>query len=228
MTTTPLAAFLISLGAVALAEMGDKTQIITMTFASKYKPAKVLVAIVIAIALISAVSVAAGTLLARNDALRQWIQLIAAVSFIVFGLWSLREQKDEQEKPGKTKFGPIVTVAIAFFVAELGDKTQLATVALAAEFPQAPVLVFLGSSLGLLAANGLGIFVGAMFCRRIPDKVFRLISAGVFFLFGLYGIWEAANGAYGAGTGAIVTAGVALLTLIIAWRILTYSRAHAE
>lgn len=228
MTTTPLAAFLISLGAVALAEMGDKTQIITMTFASKYRPFKVLVGIVIAIALISAVSVAAGTLLARNETLRQWIQLVAAVSFILFGLWSLREQKDEAEKPGKTKFGPVVTVAVAFFVAELGDKTQLATVALAAEFPQSPVLVFLGASLGLLAANGLGIFVGAVFCKRIPDRIFRLISAGVFFLFGLYGIWEAAMGAYGAGPGAIVTAGVALITGIIAWLVLAYSRVHAE
>jgi Ca2+/H+ antiporter, TMEM165/GDT1 family len=217
---TPLAAFLITLGTVTLAEMGDKTQMLTMTFAVRYKPYKVVIGIFIAIVLLNALAVAAGTLLAQYSALTTWIQLAASLSFIVFALWSLREGKPEEEKPGKARLGPVATVAAAFFVAELGDKTQLAAVALAAKFPEAPFPVFLGATLGLLAADGLGIFIGAVFCRKLPEKVFRLISAVVFFLFGFYGVWEIMEGRLGVGSSAAILAALAAITGLLAWSIL--------
>lgn len=196
---TPLAAFLIALGTVALAEMGDKTQMLVMTLAAKYSPAKVLAGVLAAVALLNAIAVAAGSLLARYSAIGAWIQLAVSVSFVAFALWTLRGEKPEEEKRRETRFGPAATAAASFFVAELGDKTQLATLALAAKFPGAPASVFLGSSLGLLAADGLGIFVGVAFCRRIPEKVFRYISAAAFFLFGLFGIWQMAPGSVRRG-----------------------------
>jgi Ca2+/H+ antiporter, TMEM165/GDT1 family len=217
---SPLAAFFITLGTVTLAEMGDKTQLIAMAFAVKYKPFRVLLGVFIATSLLNVLAVAAGSLLARYQAIGTWIQLAASLSFIVFGLWSLRGEKEEEEKERKARFGPVATVAFAFFAAELGDKTQLATVALSAKFPSDAVFIFLGSVLGMLAANGLGIFVGAVLCRRIPEKTFRLLSAAVFFLFGLYGVWETAENGLGAGAAVGIVAALAAVSGLAAWLIL--------
>jgi putative Ca2+/H+ antiporter (TMEM165/GDT1 family) len=187
-------ATLIAIGAVTLAEMGDKTQLLAMAFACRYKAAKVMTGVFIATVLNHAAAVALGTLVARNEALNVWIQGIAALSFLFFGLWTIRGDRLDGEENRKTRFGPVITVAIAFFIAELGDKTQLATIALAARFPDFPVGVLLGSTTGMMIADGIGILVGVVMCRRIPERTIKLVSAGAFILFGLAACWQVMDG----------------------------------
>ena len=134
-----MSAFWASLIFVVLAEMGDKTQLLAMAFATRYKATTVLWGVFVATALNHLLAVAVGNYLTTFIPLA-WIQIAAAASFILFGLWTLRGDRLEGEDE-RFSFSPFWTVAIAFFVAEMGDKTQLATVALAAKY-QSPVAVW--------------------------------------------------------------------------------------
>ena len=118
------------------------------------------------------------------------IQSAASLSFIFFGLWTLRGDKLDGEENKTTRFGAIVTVTIAFFIAEMGDKTQLATIALAAKFPESPIGVLAGTTAGMLVADGFGIIVGIVLRKKIPEEKIKFISAGAFILFGLIGTCE--------------------------------------
>ena len=186
-------AFSVAVGAVTLAEMGDKTQLLAMAFAAKYKASKVMFGVFIATVLNHACAVALGSFIARYHAIDLWIQIIASISFIFFGLWTIRGDHLEGEENRKTRFGAVMTVAIAFFIAELGDKTQLATIALAAKFPQNPVGILAGSTTGMLIADGVGIIVSVVMCRRIPERTIKLVSAAVFIIFGFIGTWRVAD-----------------------------------
>jgi putative Ca2+/H+ antiporter (TMEM165/GDT1 family) len=117
-----------------------------------------------------------------------YIQIGAALSFIAFGLWTIRgdELGDEAKKD---KFNPFWTVAIAFFIAEMGDKTQLATIALAAKY-QTVFPVWLGTTAGMMIADGLGIWFGIVLGRRIPDRALKWGAAVLFIGFGLWGLYE--------------------------------------
>src|ERR1043166_9081422 len=126
-----MTAFWASLIFVVLAEMGDKTQLLAMAFATRYKASVVLWGVFVATALNHALAVAVGNYLTVFIPL-QYIQIAAAVSFVLFGLWTIRGDKLEGEDK-RFSFSPFWTVAIAFVIAEMGDKTQLATVALAAK-----------------------------------------------------------------------------------------------
>lgn len=183
-------ALLFSLGAVVLAEMGDKTQLLAMAFAARYKASKVLIGVFIATGLNHALAVAVGNLLTRFEAVQVWIQGLAALSFIFFGLWTIRGDKLEGEENRTTKFGAVITVALAFFLAEMGDKTQLTTVALAARFPANPFWILAGTTIGMLIADGIGIIIGVVMCKKIPERTVKLISAGVFVFFGLLGSYQ--------------------------------------
>jgi putative Ca2+/H+ antiporter (TMEM165/GDT1 family) len=185
-------AFLFSAGAVTLAEMGDKTQLLAMAFAAKYKASKVLIGVLVATVLNHALAVAVGNYFARIQAFHVWIETIAALSFIFFGLWTLKGDTLEGEENKSTRFGPIITVVIAFFIAELGDKTQLATIALAARFEASPVAVLMGTTTGMLIADAIGILCGALLCTRFSGNTIKLFSAGIFILFGFWGVFEAA------------------------------------
>lgn len=182
--------FLFAAGAVTLAEMGDKTQLLAMAFASKYKASKVLIGVFIATVFNHALAVAAGNYITKWDGAQVWIQGIAALSFIFFGLWTIRGDKLDGEDQKKSKYGPIVTVAIAFFIAELGDKTQLATIAIAAKFPLSPVAILMGTTTGMLIADGIGIIIGVVMGKRIPERTVKLISAAAFILFGFIGCYQ--------------------------------------
>jgi putative Ca2+/H+ antiporter (TMEM165/GDT1 family) len=116
----------------------------------------------------------------------QHIQLAAAVSFILFGFWTIRGDKLEGED-GKYAFSPFWTVAIAFFIAEMGDKTQLSTVALAVKY-RAVLPVWMGTTTGMLIADAFGIVVGIVLGKRIPERLVKWGSACVFVAFGVYGI----------------------------------------
>jgi putative Ca2+/H+ antiporter (TMEM165/GDT1 family) len=209
-----LAVFLFSSFAVLLAEMGDKTQLLAMAFAARYSAAKVLMGVFVATVLNHALAVAAGNFLTRFDSVHVWIQGTASLSFILFGLWTIRGDKLEGEENRTTKFGPVVTVAVAFFLAEMGDKTQLATIALAARFRANPLEILLGTTTGMLIADCIGIIVGVVMSRRIPERRVKLISAGAFIIFGLLGSWQVMRDEIGLEIGSVIAmmAAICLLT----------------
>lgn len=186
-------ASLFALVAVTLAEMGDKTQLLAMCFATKYKATKVLVGVFIATVLNHALAVALGTYVARYQSLEVWIQIIAALSFIFFGLWTIRGDSLDCDVTPKSAWGAVMTVAIAFFIAELGDKTQLATIAIATKFPENPIGVLMGSTMGMMIADAFGIVVGVVMCKRLPERTIKLVSAVVFIIFGLIGTGQVAH-----------------------------------
>jgi len=184
-------AFIASFIFVVLAEMGDKTQLLAMAFATRYSAYKVLIAVFLATAVNHALAVAAGqflTVIIPMDI----ISLIAAVSFIFFALWTLRGDKLEGEDKRKSRFGPTVTVAIAFFLVEMGDKTQLATISLAVQY-QNMLNILMGTTLGMVIADGIGIGVGVVMQKRIPERTIKWISAGLFAVFGFIGVYQVAS-----------------------------------
>jgi putative Ca2+/H+ antiporter (TMEM165/GDT1 family) len=178
-------AFLASLLFVTLAEMGDKTQLLAMAFAARFPAGTVVSAVFVATLLNHALAVAAGRLLTNAIPL-EVISLAAALSFILFGLWTIRGDTLEGEDERPSAFGPFFTVAIAFFVAELGDKTQLATISLAVRYADA-IAVLLGTTAGMVVADSIGIGIGIVLGKRLPDALIRLVSAGVFIFFGVVG-----------------------------------------
>lgn len=191
---TQMMPFLFAVGAVVLAEMGDKTQLLAMAFATKYKAGKVMLGVFIATILNHGLAVAVGNFITRFHSIQIWIQIIASLSFIFFGLWTIRGDKLEGEENRTTKYGAVVTVAIAFFIAEMGDKTQLATIAIATKFPAAPLEILTGTTTGMLIADGIGIIIGIILCKKIPERTVKLVSAAAFILFGLIGTYQVAHG----------------------------------
>jgi putative Ca2+/H+ antiporter (TMEM165/GDT1 family) len=117
------------------------------------------------------------------------ISFVAALSFIGFGLWTIRGDKLEGEERRESKYGPIATVAIAFFLAEMGDKTQLATISLAVEY-RSFVSILMGTTLSMVTADAFGIIAGIVLSKRIPEKTIKWFSAGIFILFGLIGVYD--------------------------------------
>jgi putative Ca2+/H+ antiporter (TMEM165/GDT1 family) len=180
-------AFLTAVFMVTVAEMGDKTQLLAMAFATRFKAAEVLIGVFIATVLNHALAVALGEFLTAKIPI-SYIQVAAATSFILFGLWTLRGDKLEGEDKKHTRFGPIGTVAVAFFIAELGDKTQLATIALAAKY-QAAVMILMGTTIGMIIADAIGIWFGVLMGRKIPESVVKAVSAGIFIIFGILGLY---------------------------------------
>ncbi|MGE4589335.1 MAG: TMEM165/GDT1 family protein [Acidaminococcaceae bacterium] len=183
-------AFLVSAGAVVLAEMGDKTQLLAMAFATKYKASKVMLGVFVATIFNHALAVAVGNYITRFQTVETWIQAIASLSFIFFGLWTIRGDKLEGEENRVSKYGAVATVAIAFFIAEMGDKTQLATIALATKFPDNPLWLLVGTTTGMMIADGIGIIAGIVMCKRIPERTIKLLSAAAFIFFGFLGIYQ--------------------------------------
>ena len=225
-----LLAFLIAAGAVTLAEMGDKTQLLAMAFATRFKAVKVLTGVFIATVLNHALAVAAGNFVTRFEGAEAWIQGLASLSFIFFGLWTIRGDRLEGEENRKTRFGAVMTVTVAFFIAELGDKTQLATIALAARFPDNPVGILAGTTTGMLIADAIGICVGVVMCRKIPERTIKLVSAGAFVLFGLIGCYQTAVDKLRMGIPLTLglLAALAIVTCIIAYRILKSGRTEED
>lgn len=183
-----MAAFFASLMFVVLAEMGDKTQLLAMAFATRYSASKVLLAVFLATLVNHALAVLVGHFLSAVIPL-DIISFAAAFSFIIFGLWTIRGDKLEGEDKKESRFGPVLTVGIAFFLAEMGDKTQLATVSLAVEY-QNMLHVLLGTTLGMVIADAVGIIVGIVMRKHIPEKTVKWVSAIIFIFFGLRGVYQ--------------------------------------
>lgn len=168
---------------VFLAEMGDKTQLMAMAFAAKYSAYKVLAAVFLASLICNAVAVIAGQLLITVVPLKI-MSLTASASFIIFGLWILREEKPEEKHTRLSSLGPLAAIGTAFLLAEMGDKTQLATMSLAIKYRDI-FGVLAGSTLAMVTANMIAISAGAVLRRYVPEKMIKSFSAVIFILFGI-------------------------------------------
>ncbi len=205
-----MTAYITSLLFVVLAEMGDKTQLLAMAFATRYPWRTVMWGVFAATILNHLFAVVVGSYLTSVIPLSS-IQIAAAASFIVFGLWTIRgDSLDGEDK--KTGRSPFWTVAIAFFLAEMGDKTQLATVALAAQF-NTIVPVWLGTTTGMLIADGIGIIFGIVMGKKIPERAVKWFAALIFIAFGLVGLYESLPASL--LTAPILTASSAVLAAAI-------------
>ncbi|MFU8927346.1 TMEM165/GDT1 family protein [Acinetobacter puyangensis] len=180
-------AFLISTGLVALAEMGDKTQLLALLLAAKFrKPVPIILAILVSTIVNHALAALVGqwlTGLVSPDVM-QWI---LAISFIAMGMWMLIPDKldDESESVNHwQKYGVFATTFILFFLAEMGDKTQIATVALSARFDHL-IAVVLGTTAGMMIANAPAVIIGDKMANRLPIALIHKIAAAIFFILGL-------------------------------------------
>jgi len=195
-----LTAFGISVFAVVLAEMGDKTQLLAMAFATRYRWQTVLWAVAVATLLNHFMAVVTGNLI-TNLVPIAWVKLLAALSFLLFGLWTLHDDTVPGSVQRAAK-NPFLTVAIAFFIAEMGDKTQLMTMTLAADQAvkvggvglaakiQQIVPVWMGTTVGMIIADAIGILVGIVLNKRIPMHIVKWVAAVTFAVFGMLGIHE--------------------------------------
>jgi putative Ca2+/H+ antiporter (TMEM165/GDT1 family) len=173
---------------IFIAEMGDKTQILAMAFATRFPVRKVLLGIGLGALLNHGLAVALGSSLSRVVPLST-IQIIAGAAFIGFALWTLKPENGEEEKEPRMQFGPTATVALAFFIGELGDKTQLTAITLAAD-ARYPLLILGGTVSGMIATGALGIFIGKKLGEKIPELGIKILAASVFILFGLQKLFQ--------------------------------------
>jgi putative Ca2+/H+ antiporter (TMEM165/GDT1 family) len=186
--------------------MGDKTQLLAMAFAAKFRWQTVMWAVFVATAVNHLMAAAAGSWLAAIVPMA-YIKTAAAVSFIIFGLWTIRgDTLGDEDK--RFNFSPFWTVAIAFFIAEMGDKTQLATVALAVKY-NTIIRVWLGTTIGMVISNGIGIIAGNVMGKHIPERAIKWFSALVFIAFGIYGLYE--NLPKDIWSPSVITVGALLL-----------------
>ena len=177
-------AFLISTGIVALAEIGDKTQLLAFILAAKFrKPVPIIVGILVATLANHGFAGAVGswiTTLIGPETLR-WI---LGVSFIAMAAWTLIPDKFDEDDAKLARFGVFGTTLVAFFLAEMGDKTQVATIALAAQY-QSLVAVVAGTTLGMMIANVPAVIMGDRIADKMPVKLVHRIAASIFAILGV-------------------------------------------
>ncbi len=177
--------FLTATGAVAIGEIGDKTQLLTLVLAARFpKALPILAGIVVATLANHAFAVALGVFGSQwlTPEILRWV---LGSSFLALAAWALVPDKLDEEgiKLWETAF---IATVIAFFIAEIGDKTQVATALLAAKHADFPVQVILGSTLGMVLANAPAIWLGEHLLKRIPIKLIRMTAAGLFAVLGLW------------------------------------------
>lgn len=185
-----LSALLLSFAVIFIAEMGDKTQLVAMMFALRYRWWVVLAAITAATTLVHVFSVAIGHYLGAALP-THLLGILAGAMFVFFGLWTLRGDSLSDEEASKTQKATapaFFVVCSAFFLAELGDKTMLATITLAADHNWLGVWV--GSTVGMVVADGLAIIVGAVAGKHLPERLIQVVAAALFLLFGFYLLLE--------------------------------------
>ncbi len=178
-------AFLTSTLLVAIAEIGDKTQLLSFVLAARLrKPIPIILGIFVATILNHALAGSVGVWLAHFVP-SQWLPWITGSVFIAFGLWTLHPDSLDDD-PKLHRAGAFVTALIAFFVAEMGDKTQLATMTLAAQFQHALFWVVTGTTVGMMLANIPAVIVGERLAQKLPLKAIRITAAILFIATWLY------------------------------------------
>ena len=183
-------AFLLSFGVIFLAELGDKSQLMALAFAARYRARTVLIAVGLATLLVHAGSVLVGSVFALALPTEP-IEVVAGIAFFVFAGWTIRGDtlgEDDERRTAKTGRWAIVTIGTAFFLAELGDKTMLATITLATT--EEPWGVWLGSTVGMVVADAIAIWIGSILGTRLPERAIKIFSAAAFVVFGVLLIAE--------------------------------------
>jgi putative Ca2+/H+ antiporter (TMEM165/GDT1 family) len=177
--------FLISTGVVALAEIGDKTQLLAFILAARFRRPWPIIAGILAATIVNhALAGAAGAWLMSlaGPAVMRWV---LGVSFLAMAAWTLvPDHFDEGEVAPRSGRGVFLTTLVAFFLAEMGDKTQIATVALAAKYAM-PVAVVAGTTLGMMIANVPAVFLGNRLLRRMPVRLVHGVAAALFTVLGI-------------------------------------------
>jgi putative Ca2+/H+ antiporter (TMEM165/GDT1 family) len=188
-------AFLLSTAVIFVAELGDKSQLMAMTFAARYRARDVLIGITVATAIVHLFSVALGRFVGDQFAESQdLISIIAGLAFLAFAAWTLRGDEltdEEADKARHSSGAAILAVGVAFFLAELGDKTMLATVTLATQ--EGWLGTWIGSTVGMVLADALAIVVGAVLGKNLPEKAIKYGAATAFAVFGLLLVAEGAG-----------------------------------
>lgn len=184
-------AFLVSTGIVALAEIGDKTQLLSLMLAARYrKPAPIIAGIFVATIVNHLLASALGALITNwlgPDVMR-WV---LGVSFIAMAIWILVPDKiDDDEASATGRMGVFATTVIAFFLAEMGDKTQIATVALAAKYSSV-MLVALGTTFGMMLANVPAVLLGEVAAKKLPIHLVHGVAALIFAVIGVLVLTQA-------------------------------------
>lgn len=177
-------AFLISTGVVALAEIGDKTQLLALVLAAKFRrPLPIILGILVATLVNHALAGAAGAWIAAvvGPTAMRWI---LGLSFIAMAAWTMIPDEYEEEQERAPRFGVFGTTLVAFFLVEMGDKTQIATVALAAKYGSL-VAVVAGTTLGMMLANVPAVLLGEAAARKLPMRLVHGIAAAIFLVLGL-------------------------------------------
>ena len=177
-------AFLVSTGVVALAEIGDKTQLLALVLAARFrKPLPIVLGILVATLANHALAGAAGAWIASvvGPTVMRWI---LGLSFIAMALWTLVPDKYEGDEPPASRFGVFGTTLVAFFLVEMGDKTQIATVALAAKYSSLASVVA-GTTAGMMLANVPAVLLGEVAARKLPMRLVHGIAAAIFLALGV-------------------------------------------
>jgi putative Ca2+/H+ antiporter (TMEM165/GDT1 family) len=177
-------AFLVSTGIVALAEIGDKTQLLALVLAAKFrKPVPIVLGILVATLLNHGIAGALGawiaTLLGPTG-----LRWVLGVSFVGMAIWTLVPDKYAEQNTAPPRFGVFVTTLVAFFFVEMGDKTQVATMALAAKYSSL-VAVVAGTTLGMMLANVPAVWLGDTAGHKLPLRLVRSVAAALFLLLGI-------------------------------------------
>ncbi|MBO0849724.1 MAG: TMEM165/GDT1 family protein, partial [Pseudonocardia sp.] len=218
-----------SFGVIFVAELGDKSQLMALTFAARYRVLPVLAGITLATSVVHAVSVAIGYGLGAALP-TEWMLLASGLAFLVFAVWTLRgdELSDADTRLARRSRGSAVAAAsFAFFLAELGDKTMLATITLATHHGWFGT--WLGSTLGMVLADALAMVVGRALARRLPERLVRYGASALFVLFGCWlltdavrelggvGVWNSASAVLDHHMAGWIALGIALLAGIAGW-----------
>jgi putative Ca2+/H+ antiporter (TMEM165/GDT1 family) len=183
---------ILSLFFVFAAEMGDKTQLVALAFATRYAAQTVLLGVFGATLLVHLFSVGLGELVGLAIP-AFWVHVLAGVSFIAFGVWTVwGDDLSDDDRLSEHRWGPLMTVGTTFFLAELGDKTMLMTITLASQYHNF-VGVWIGSTLGMVAADGLAITVGTVLGARLPERMIKYGAAAVFVITGVAALIETAS-----------------------------------
>ncbi|WP_293677083.1 TMEM165/GDT1 family protein [uncultured Phenylobacterium sp.] len=178
-------ALLISAGLVAIAEIGDKTQLLAIVLAARFRrPAPILLGILVATLLNHTLAAGLGVLIARFLS-GPWFQTAVGAGFIAMALWALIPDKDDDNAGSRTAGGVFLTTLVTFFLVEIGDKTQIATTLLAARFDSI-IVVAAGTTLGMMIANAPAVLLGEAATKVVPLRVVRIVAATIF---GLIGAW---------------------------------------
>ncbi len=184
-------AFSLSLAMIFVAELGDKSQLLALTLATCFNTKVVLWGIFCSTLAVHVFSTAAGTLVGGLLPI-DWVLFLAGISFIVYGFWTLRGDTLDEEEACKPTIHPFWLVFSTFFIAELGDKTMLSTLSLAATYPF--LAVWLGSTFGMVLSDALAIVLGKALGKNLPENIVKIVAALVFFVFGAVSMFNGGAG----------------------------------